>query len=439
MLGNFVVETTTNPSNSATINLNGPITGRVGFADFITSGDLAFYFLTNGTQWECGHGAFTNAATDTLARTTVLSNSSNNTSRITFTAGLVYVLSDLPAENRVYIHPTTGIELAGVVHGVTSFNAGSASGLRNAIINGRMEIAQRGVSLTTPASNSYLLDRWRINYNGSGSAFTVTQEAVTDSTLLDAGIRNSMKITRGTAGTGGSFRQLQQRIEGVHHFSGREVNISFYAKADSSRTLTLLLSQNFGTGGSPSSTVNSSSSNINVTSSWQRFTFTKTLAGIGGKTFGSDNNDHIIFTINLPLNATDTFEITDVCIQDGAVDLLPERRPKGLELLLCQRYYTRIPIGLTGGSSSTTACTVGGRLPVAMRTEPTITWSGTVTMNFPGDGNYTSTTAPTIANYDDQTGGLTLNWTGFTGLTTFRPCLLNDIGSTDVASLDAEL
>lgn len=46
---------------------------------------------------------------------------------------------------------------------------------RNLIINGGMNIAQRGLTFTSPSSPSYTLDRWRIQHSTTG-AVTVTRE-----------------------------------------------------------------------------------------------------------------------------------------------------------------------------------------------------------------------------------------------------------------------
>ena len=55
------------------------------------------------TLFEIGLGTVTDATPDTLARDTVLSNSSGNTSKITFSGGTLSVFCTMPASKTVYL------------------------------------------------------------------------------------------------------------------------------------------------------------------------------------------------------------------------------------------------------------------------------------------------------------------------------------------------
>jgi hypothetical protein len=72
---------------------------------------------------------------------------------------------------------------------------------RNLIINGAMEIAQRGTTFTNQATTStpngpYTLDRWMNNRAGDASGLTVTQ-----STDAPEGFINSMRLQRVSGNT----------------------------------------------------------------------------------------------------------------------------------------------------------------------------------------------------------------------------------------------
>ena len=67
---------------------------------------------------------------------------------------------------------------------------------RNLIINGAMQVAQRGTSFAS--ANAYTLDRWRYYNSGLSAAVTVSQEAVTDL----VGFTKALKINTTTAATG---------------------------------------------------------------------------------------------------------------------------------------------------------------------------------------------------------------------------------------------
>lgn len=64
---------------TGTINLGGATTGFRTFASTFSSGNIVYYCLTDGTNWEVGNGTFTSGGPSTLTRTNVLSSSNNNT------------------------------------------------------------------------------------------------------------------------------------------------------------------------------------------------------------------------------------------------------------------------------------------------------------------------------------------------------------------------
>lgn len=102
MLGNMVLEIGSAPSNNLTFNLTGAVTGSSTFRSQMASGTSVYYVMRDTTHWETGVGTLTHGTPDTLSRTTVLANSSGNTSRITF-AGDVYAYSHIPAEKAVHL------------------------------------------------------------------------------------------------------------------------------------------------------------------------------------------------------------------------------------------------------------------------------------------------------------------------------------------------
>lgn len=104
MLRNLVQESANNPGTGATVNLLGAPVGRQSFVAAFGSGALVYYRMTDGAQWEIGQGTVTAGSPNTLARTTVISNSAGNTSRLNFT-GAVQVFNVLPAERAVYLAP----------------------------------------------------------------------------------------------------------------------------------------------------------------------------------------------------------------------------------------------------------------------------------------------------------------------------------------------
>ncbi len=99
------VRETSTTSGTGTLNLAGAVTGFRTFVDGIGNSNTTYYAIfEEGTNlFEIGIGTVTDAAPDTLARDTVLSNSSGNTSKITFSGGTLSVFCTMPASKTVYL------------------------------------------------------------------------------------------------------------------------------------------------------------------------------------------------------------------------------------------------------------------------------------------------------------------------------------------------
>lgn len=91
------VRETTTTSGTATIQLNGAVSGYQTFvgAGFDNVGDTP-YAITDGAQWEIGLGLISDGTPDTLARTTILS-SSNSNLPIDLSGGTAQVFQPFPA------------------------------------------------------------------------------------------------------------------------------------------------------------------------------------------------------------------------------------------------------------------------------------------------------------------------------------------------------
>jgi len=105
------VRETSTSQGTGTINLAGAVTGFQTFVSGIGTGNTTYYAIfEEGTNlFEIGLGTVTDATPDTLSRTTVLSNSSGNTSNINFNSGGTSTLSvfcTMPASKSVYLDST---------------------------------------------------------------------------------------------------------------------------------------------------------------------------------------------------------------------------------------------------------------------------------------------------------------------------------------------
>ena len=285
---------------------------------------------------------------------------------------------------------TKAAELAKMGEVLTNSQIG---GRRNVIINGAMQVAQRGTSFT---SAGYTLDRFNLSL--SGATGTVTQESFAlDSEI--AGIKNYLKLD---VTTGNNFCGIQHRIEDVQSIKGNEeYTISFYAKGTNSGggNLALRGRQYFGSGGSTE--VITFTESITLTGSWQRFTFTKTQNSLSGKTIGTGSYFEIFFHQPELDTSTDAWEldITGVQLEVGEQATPFEHRSYGEELALCQRYYHRISRGSGASSPVSVGFHTGTQhrglvhFTTAMRSSPTVDKSSLSDINVYHGGGIVTPTA----------------------------------------------
>jgi hypothetical protein len=106
VLNDRVKETSTT-TGTGTLDLAGASVGFVTFVAGIGNSNTTYYAINEqGTSnWEVGIGTVTDATPDTLARDTVLNNSSGNTSKINF-SGTLDVFCTMPASKSVYLDST---------------------------------------------------------------------------------------------------------------------------------------------------------------------------------------------------------------------------------------------------------------------------------------------------------------------------------------------
>ena len=97
------VRETSTTTGTGTLNLDGAVGGFQTFVAGVGNSNTTYYAIVHRseTEWEIGVGTVTDASTDTLARTTVIS-SSNSDSAVNFSAGTKDVFVTQPASKTVY-------------------------------------------------------------------------------------------------------------------------------------------------------------------------------------------------------------------------------------------------------------------------------------------------------------------------------------------------
>jgi hypothetical protein len=308
-----------------------------------------------------------------------------------------------------------------------SYQANFAAG-KNKIINGDFGINQRGFSSTTSAG--YCFDRWT-NFQGGGTV-TRSAQVFTPGTAPVAGYESSNFLRITTSGQSGvsDLAAVTQFIEDVRTFAGQTATVSFWAKASSGTpSVSVGISQVFGTGGSPSAGVNGTVATGSVvkkaiTGSWARYTATITIPSIAGKTIGTTPNTSSLYLFLWVSAGSDYDTRTDsLGIQNNTFDFWGVQMESGStatafqtatgtiqgELAACQRYYFRTTAATAYGAvsnygfaKSSTEGVFSYSLPVTMRTTPTSVDFGNIAFINYADTLYGLTSVILNANNNPQ-------------------------------------
>ena len=292
-------------------------------------------------------------------------------------------------------------------------SASAPEGRKNMVINGAMQVAQRSASVTGVGASAgyFTVDRFRVSPTSTAGRLTMSQDS-------DApeGFANALKLDCTTADTsiasGEAFllitelegQDLQRLAKGTS--SAKEVTVSFYAKANASKTYVVELKDNDNT--------RTCSKTFTVGTSYTRHEITfpadttgaldddnaKSLAiqfwlhagtdfssGTLQTAWGSQTSANRAVGIDSFFSSTDnTFFVTGLQIEVGSVATEFEHRSFAEELALCQRYFIRFP-SLSDASTtlyynvgmihSSTKSFHNINLPVPMRTQPDLSISGT--------------------------------------------------------------
>lgn len=276
-------------------------------------------------------------------------------------------------------------------------NGGSVSPFvagKNRLLNGDFGIWQRGTTSTPTrqTDNQFLADRWIVYWDGTSGTTTFSQQAFTPGSAPVAGYEGRFYL-RSAMSANATFCAISQRVEDVQTFAGQTATISFWARATSSITVTPLIRQLFGTGGS-TMVDNYSSTAVTLTSSWARYTTTITVLSIAGKTIGTGSSIQVYPVVSTSGTiASNVIDIWGVQLEAGSV-ATPFTTATGnpaSELAACQRYYVRFG-AKSGGTTtpyaaygngvtlSSTAAQISVPLPVEMRTTPTSVEWGNVSV-----------------------------------------------------------
>ena len=372
------------------------------------------------------------------------------------------------------------INTSGIIT-ATAFVSDTPLSHRNIIVNGAMNVAQRGTSST---SDGYAtVDRFQVSYGGADEAPTQAQVDVSSGTTpYTLGFRKALKITNGNqtggAGTGDRLRYIYKveaqdiASSGWNYISSSSfITLSFWIKSSVAQNFYGRLQTEDGT----------ARNYPYETGSLTADTWTKIIKTIPGNTsptlaFDNDNGTGLIiepviawygtdYTGSMSLNTWATYsdrtpdfgaamddwyltndatlEITGVQLEVGPQATAFEHRSFGEERLLCQRYYQDIASSSdlvmfgSGRASGTNNALVNTPLSVPLRASPTISQTNYSTWGTEGSHTVSNTT-PTVQYFHTNNTFLPMNFHSSASLTNARVATVSSNSGSSLI-MDAEL
>jgi hypothetical protein len=326
---------------------------------------------------------------------------------------------------------------------------------RNLIINGAMQVAQRGTSTTgITTSGYYACDRWNVA-TGSLGTWTASQ----DSDAPD-GLKNSFKLVPTIADASpaaGDYFQIEQKLEAqdTEHFKygtsdAKAFTVSFWVKSNKTGTYNLRAYRVVD-----STRMASKQYTINSAGTWEYKTITfdgdTSVAMTGGNTLGillswwlaagstftsgSNQNwgsylaaNEAPSQVNLADSTSNYWQITGVQLEVGDTATPFEHRSYGDELARCERYYQK----WSGGG--TTPYFISGRNHNSSTSIMTLTYRNEM-RGRPSVSISSASDLKVYDGYDRTLTGITLNGNGPTSCGMNVNGLSSGVGNNYVAQL----
>jgi hypothetical protein len=282
--------------------------------------------------------------------------------------------------------------------------------LKNRLLNGSFNIAQRGTSFVSGANDddTYNLDRWYVLSDGNDAV------DITQTTTVPTGAKYSIGLDVETVNKKFGIAQI---IENVNCYDaiGGNVTLSFQAKVSATTKLdnvkcaivawsgtadtvtSDIISAWEAEGTNPTlianATYENTPANLNVTTSWATYSVTANV-----DTASTANIIVFIWSDVTDTTAGDFLHITNAQLEVGTSATPFERRLYNQELANCQRYYEvgtdRNAIMWSGQTAASVASFYGNKgFCVTKRASPTCTFTNEVINGFAAGG-------PTGTNID---------------------------------------
>lgn len=281
------------------------------------------------------------------------------------------------------------------------FSGGAPLSNRNGFVDPRLDSWTTN-SLALAAGGAYSAAPMWLAGCGTGGAGTsgwtdvrtnASVQAISDASTRFAFTHAQSAPSSGTVAARTAPFTLLQRIEDVTKYAGKSVTLSYklWTGGASITIPSILLQQNFGTGGSPSAANNFDKAvNWTLTATPQRFSVRVDVPAITGKTIGTTGGDYLAVGLWLPPGVAFTLvgiePQIELCSPNSSTDINGaggsptsfEWRGEQAELARVQRHYETGPWHVLGWSSGVNQW-IGGlsKYVVTKRAAPTVSTATT--------------------------------------------------------------
>lgn len=264
----------------------------------------------------------------------------------------------------------------------------------NRVIDGQFKLWDKGTSFT---ADGYSATMWHF-LEGGGAATVTRQDFALGQTVVPG---NPKHFLRHLQSANGTDVEMSQPLGDVSLFSGEDLTIEIYADtASGSLLVTPAIRQNFGTGGSPSTEVETVGGAWTILDTGMaKYSVTIPVPSVFGKDLG-DDDDYLELVFKFPDTTTFTFDIANVSRVPGTSGFTGAWRTKAEERLLVHESFQvhgDFNEGVAGinvfqtlpnnAGTPSTARRININYYTPMRSKPD------VTLPTPNDGTLDSTTA----------------------------------------------
>ena len=214
---------------------------------------------------------------------------------------------------------------------VTAKDTAARAGRKNLIINGAMQVSQRGAYTSATGLTSswtYHLDRFKTRINNISGNLTHKVDQTVNGKLTDT-------VRLDATSTASGYINLLQQFEDLQKLKGQPVTFSAWVKSNNTNAKLVLHRD-----GSNAQTATAHTGG----GGWELLTATVTLA-TNITTVGLYCGILANATGNVSITNGDYFEMAFVQLELGSVATDFEHRSYGEELALCQRYFEVIDSG----------------------------------------------------------------------------------------------